>query len=220
MSPTPNSPPTSLTPCSAPAAATFASARKAGGRLQFNLSDEDDERLARLGLSPRDFSAEPQRLHALQLADDAAAKFLPEVQVAELRRRAGEIKTRVAPPLPDAVRAQLRPYQVEGFHFLAYLSANRFGGILADDMGLGKTLQTLTGLTWLRAPENGAHRPRLVVCPKSGMDNWRAEAQRFGPGLRVHLWRGTDAATLPDKAAATDLLVINYTQLRALGDAL
>ena len=32
------------------------------------------------------------------------------------------------------------PYQLEGFHFLAYLTANHFGGVLADDMGLGKTL--------------------------------------------------------------------------------
>src|SRR2546430_14887844 len=44
----------------------------------------------------------------------------------------------------------MRPYQTEGFHFLAYLTANRFGGVLADDMGLGKTLQTLRWLSWLR----------------------------------------------------------------------
>ena len=46
-------------------------------RLQYNLSEDEDERLARLGLSPRELSAEPQRLHALQLADEAAKKFLP-----------------------------------------------------------------------------------------------------------------------------------------------
>ena len=74
------------------------------------------------------------------------------------------------------------------FHFLAYLSTNRFGGILADDMGLGKTLQTLAWLLWLREGRRetakSARRrkglqhfgPALVVCPKSVMDNWRAEA--------------------------------------------
>ena len=56
----------------------------------------------------------------------------------------------MVPDLPAGVTAQLRPYQLEGFHFLAYLSANRFGGILADDMGLGKTVQTLAWLLWLR----------------------------------------------------------------------
>src|SRR5207245_2669895 len=119
-------------------------------RLQFDLSEEGEERLARLGLNARDFTAEPQRLHALQLADEAARKFLPEQHVEQIHRRAAELKARVSPPVPDGICAQLRPYQVEGFHFLAYLTANRFGGVLADDMGLGKTLQTLTWLAWLR----------------------------------------------------------------------
>ncbi|MEI6083289.1 MAG: DEAD/DEAH box helicase [Verrucomicrobiota bacterium] len=175
-------------------------------RLQFNLSPEDDAALARLGLSAGEFTAEPQRLHALQLADDATARFLPEEQVAAVRRRATEIVTRVAPPVPAGVRGELRPYQLTGFHFLAYLSTNRFGGILADDMGLGKTLQALTWLVWLRDQPGHANRPVLVVCPKSVMDNWRAEAERFVPGLRVHLG---------PTATPHDLVVVNYTQLRA-----
>jgi hypothetical protein len=72
-------------------------------------------------------------------------------------------QTRVSPPLPAGLKAELRPYQVEGFHFLAYLSANHFGGVLADDMGLGKTLQTLTWLAWLRAEEGNAGKVALVV---------------------------------------------------------
>ena len=59
-------------------------------RLQFDLSEDENERLARLGLSPRELSAEPQRLHALQLADDAARKFLPEHQVEQIQRRVAE----------------------------------------------------------------------------------------------------------------------------------
>ena len=45
-------------------------------RLRFNLAPGEDEQLARLGLDARDFSAEPQRFHALQLADPAAKRFL------------------------------------------------------------------------------------------------------------------------------------------------
>src|SRR5205823_947353 len=74
-------------------------------RLQFSLTPEDDEQLARLGLDARDFSAERQRFHALQLADDAAKKFLAPERVEEIQRRASELKTRVAPPLPPAARA-------------------------------------------------------------------------------------------------------------------
>jgi hypothetical protein len=202
-------------------------------RLQYDLGDDENERLARLGLNPRELSAEPQRLHALQLADDAARKFLPEKQVEQIQRRAGEIKARVAPDLPGGVTAQLRPYQLEGFHFLAYLSTNRFGGILADDMGLGKTLQALAWLLWLRAQPAPARAtsapvaasppaplPSLVVCPKSVMDNWQAEATHFTPGLRVKLWPASEVDTLPDRLGEADVHVLNYTQLRLAGERL
>src|SRR5699024_1034509 len=51
---------------------------------------------------------------------------------------------RIAPlEPPSSVRARLRPYQLDGFRWLAFLWRQGLGGILADDMGLGKTLQTL-----------------------------------------------------------------------------
>jgi hypothetical protein len=194
--------------------------KKGWRRLQFSLTPDDDEQLARLGLDARDFSAEPQRFHALQLADDAVKKFLAPERVETIQRRANEVKTRVAPPLPAAIRAEMRPYQTEGFHFLAYLSLNRFGGVLADDMGLGKTLEALAWLAWLRKTTLNAQTPTpnssLVVCPKSVMDNWHAETKRFYPDLRVRLWRGEPSAELSAARETCDLLVINYTQLRYL----
>ena len=42
---------------------------------------------------------------------------------------------------PASLAGTLRPYQVEGFRWLARLASLGFGGILADEMGLGKTLQ-------------------------------------------------------------------------------
>ena len=210
-------------------------------KLQYNLTPQDDEQLARLGLDARDFSDEPQRFHALQLADEAAKRFLAPDHIEKIQRRASELKTRVSPPTPTVIRAELRPYQTEGFHFLTYLAVNRFGGVLADDMGLGKTLQTLTWLAWLREsgaspqtesaadmpavrneppPTSPASRlsnlPALVVCPKSVMDNWRAEAERFYPGLRTLIWRGETSDELAGGLANSDLVIINYTQLRLL----
>ncbi len=232
-------------------------AGKGWRRLKYDISEEQDERLARLGLSPRELSAEPQRLHALQLADDAAKKLLPEEQVERIQRRASEIKTRVSPDIPQGVTAQLRPYQLHGYHFLAYLASNRFGGILADDMGLGKTLQTLAWLLWLRESNKGVTPasivsanggdalaagkdessvspglaneqslqpehllPSLVVCPKSVMDNWRSEATRFTPGLRVRIWPSSQIYQLCDELGSADLHVVNYNQLRLLGEHL
>ena len=199
--------------------------RKGWRRLDFNHTPEDDEQLARLGLNARDFSAEPQRFHALQLADPAAKKFLAPAQVKIIQRRVNEIKARVTPALPPAIRAELRPYQIEGFHFLAYLTANRFGGVLADDMGLGKTLQTLAWLAWLKLEGEGggtatAPLPNLVVSPKSVTDIWRAEAERFYPDLRVRVWRGEPAEKLTAARESADLIVINYAQLRSLSPAI
>jgi hypothetical protein len=225
--------------------------KKGWRRLHFNLSPEEDEQLARLGLNAKDFSAEPQRFHALQLADDAAKKFLAPERVEQIHRRVSELKTRVSPALPEIIRAEMRPYQTDGYHFLAYLTANRFGGVLADDMGLGKTLQTLAWIAWLRDSGAGFQpartsvvstddkvepassvsesnrleacptiHPSLVVCPKSVTDNWRAEAERFYPGLRVRIWRGEPAEELPAARESSHLIVINYSQLRFLSPAI
>ncbi len=189
-------------------------------RLQFTLDQEDEAQLADMGLNPHDFTDEPQRMHALQLASPGASRFLPEAQVEEVRRRVAELKTSVEPPIPAAIKAELRPYQVRGFHFLAYLSVNNFGGILADDMGLGKTLQTLTWLMWLREQPGYKPSPVLVVCPKSVVGNWISEAERFVPGLRVTAWSKSRNVKAKDALAATDLLVVNYTQLRLLDEGL
>ena len=196
-------------------------------RLKFDITQQEDEELARIGLTPRDLSAEPQRLHVLQLADQAARRFLPEEQYTRIERRAEELKTRVTPPIPVGVKAELRPYQEEGYHFLAYLSTNNFGGILADDMGLGKTLQTLTWLLWLHDRTQDDSKkpakiilPSLVVCPKSVMDNWRAETEKFTPSLRVKVWPAAGIDTFMQELSSADLHVINYNQLRILGEML
>jgi SNF2 family DNA or RNA helicase len=211
-------------------------------KLAFTLSEEEDQELARLGLTPHQLTSEPQRMHALQLADKAARRFLPEEACERIERRASELQARVTPEVPAGITAALRPYQRDGFHFLAYLSTNRFGGILADDMGLGKTLQTLAWIEWLRETRNterGARNqeragtpateagqeapnphPSLVVCPKSVADNWHAEAARFLPGLKVKAWPAGELQDLPQRLAEADLHVINYSQLRSVGDAL
>ncbi|MDB6152293.1 MAG: Non-specific serine/threonine protein kinase, partial [Chthoniobacteraceae bacterium] len=189
-------------------------------RLAFDISPEDEARMADIGINSRDFSSKPQRFHALQLANKATARLLSKKQAAAIERRAEEIQTRIAPDVPKAIQAELRPYQIAGFHFLAYLSTNRFGGILADDMGLGKTVQTLAWLAWLRGESKGAPGPSLVVCPKSVIDNWRNEANRFFPGLRVKQWRGGEPAQFKETLGECDLMVVNYAQLRLFEECL
>ena len=189
--------------------------KKGWRKLDFDIPEEQLRELADLGLAAHDFSAEKQRLHALQLGSLAKknSPLLESARCEQVRRRIEDIQTRVTPPAPSAITATLRPYQLEGFHFLAYLTENRFGGVLADDMGLGKTLQSLCWLEWLRETQK-LEGPALVVCPKSVQDNWRSEAARFLPGIRVEVWN-RDSVGKTGLDGATDLLVIHYAQLRS-----
>ncbi len=92
---------------------------------------------------------------------------------------------RASPRVPKGLAAALRPYQAEGFQWLARLASWGAGGVLADEMGLGKTVQAL-GLLLARAPQG----PQLVVAPMSVAPNWLREAARFAPGLEVRLHHG------------------------------
>lgn len=89
---------------------------------------------------------------------------------------------------PRGFTGELRPYQNEGLAWLKFLQDFRFGGCLADDMGLGKTVQVLALLENRRTRRPGSDevkRPSLIVVPRSLIYNWRQEAARFAPKLRV-----------------------------------
>jgi superfamily II DNA or RNA helicase len=118
--------------------------------------------------------------------------------------------------LPPGLRAQLRPYQLEGFRWLAFLWQHQLGGILADDMGLGKTLQTLALIEHARAIDPEAP-PFLIVAPTSVLANWSSEAARFTPDLNVVVLTDTLAkrrTTLQAAIAGADAVVTSYTLLR------
>jgi SNF2 family DNA or RNA helicase len=122
-------------------------------------------------------------------------------------------------PLPPGLNATLRPYQQDGFNWLALLWKHRLGGILADDMGLGKTLQALALIAHAvdTAPASGPRRPFLVVAPTSVVSNWLVEAASFTPGLKVVSMVATEAKSglrLADVAAGADIVVTSYALFR------
>ncbi len=120
-----------------------------------------------------------------------------------------------AQPLP-ALGATLRPYQLEGFQWLAFLWQHRLGGILADDMGLGKTLQSLALIAHARQAEPGLP-PFLIVAPTSVVSNWAAESARFTPQLTVVPVAETSArrgTSLAEHIAGADVIVTSYALLR------
>jgi superfamily II DNA or RNA helicase len=116
---------------------------------------------------------------------------------------------------PAALVARLRPYQREGFGWLAALWELELGGILADDMGLGKTLQALALICHARDRDPGVG-PFLVVAPTSVVSNWVQEAARFAPGLVVQSITDTLAKSgrAIDDVATADVIVTTYTLLR------
>jgi len=116
---------------------------------------------------------------------------------------------------PSTLVADLRPYQRDGFAWLATLWDLGLGGILADDMGLGKTLQALTLICHARDrdPDIG---PFLVVAPTSVVPGWVGEAAQFTPTLRVEAVTDTFAKSgrTIDEIAKADVVVTTYTLLR------
>lgn len=189
----------------------------------FGLDRPEYERLRRLieearGLVDRDG---PPRVSRFQVSlwEDLAALGVVESQS---ERWTSTIKALAMaddvarPAVPEGVRADLRPYQLEGYHWLTFLWENGLGGVLADDMGLGKTLQTIAAV--VRAKEQGRlERPTLVVAPTSVVPNWAREVARFAPGLRVATVAETSARRRTDLAAhvdGADVVVTSYALFR------
>ena len=124
-------------------------------------------------------------------------------------------------PLPDGLTAELRPYQRDGFGWLAFLWRHRLGGILADDMGLGKTLQTLALISHA-AQADPDLPPFLIVAPTSVVATWASEAARFAPGLSVVTLTDTlrrRGQRLDEATAGADVVVTSYTLFRIDAEA-
>ncbi|UDY34514.1 DEAD/DEAH box helicase [Dermatobacter hominis] len=118
-------------------------------------------------------------------------------------------------PTPPGLSATLRHYQQEGLDWLAFLHANGLGGILADDMGLGKTVQTLA--LFLHVLESDPDARFLVVAPTSVVENWHREADRFAPGVAVHVVKQTHAKrgiSLAEAARDARVVVTSYALFR------
>jgi len=152
---------------------------------------------------------------AAHLDEEGLKRFGDSAQARALRERLKNFEGLPVTELPVTVQAEMRPYQKDGFDFLCHLTHLRLGGILADDMGLGKTLQTLAWLCWLKDHNKKDPKPALVICPASVLHNWRREAERFTPHLKVLvLESGAARHNLRKQIPQYDLIVTNYALLR------
>ncbi len=113
---------------------------------------------------------------------------------------------------PEGFALQLRHYQLEGLAWLQFLREQGLAGILADDMGLGKTAQTLAHLL-LEKQSGRMDRPSLVVLPTSLIFNWKREAERFAPQLKMLSLHGKQRAEHFPLIATHDVILTTYPLL-------
>jgi hypothetical protein len=138
-------------------------------------------------------------------------------------------------PQPASFHGTLRPYQLRGLHWLAFLDRLGIGACLADDMGLGKTIQLIALLLHerkgsgfgvqgsaeeLAASLNSEPRtlnptpgPTLLFAPTSVVGNWVRELERFSPSLNVLVHHGPDrlgAEAFAARAGKADVVITSY----------
>jgi len=155
------------------------------------------------------------RFDAPRLADLAEMSrwtFKGLEAITDLAKRLQQTRGIHAITPPRGFALQLRPYQLDGLAWLQFLREQNLSGILADDMGLGKTAQALSHL--LLEKESGRmNQPSLIVMPTSLIYNWRREAQKFAPDLKVLSLQGGDRkenfAAIPDH----DVVLTTYPLL-------
>jgi SNF2 family DNA or RNA helicase len=184
--------------------------------LDVNAVQGAHEAMAEMGVDG--LIAVPQKVgleHVAHLDESELTRFVDSPEAKALRERVRDFKGVPAIALPAGLQAELRPYQKDGFDFLCHLTQIKLGGILADDMGLGKTLQALAWLARLKERNTKNPKPSLVICPASVLHNWRREAERFTPGLKVLvLESGAARHNLRKQIPQHDLIVTNYALLR------
>jgi SNF2 family DNA or RNA helicase len=110
-------------------------------------------------------------------------------------------------PLPKKLKAELRPYQLQGFQWLKTLDEMEMGACLADDMGLGKTIQILTLLLDQKWNKKGTS---MVIVPRSLLFNWSAEIEKFCPDLKYMIYHGAQRSVDNKQLKSLDIVITTY----------
>jgi superfamily II DNA or RNA helicase len=154
----------------------------------------------------------PQQALMLDLLLAAEPQSTADAGFEDLRRKWRSLDGLAPLDPPRGFKGTLREYQRVGLGWLKFLRDNGLGGVLADDMGLGKTVQALAYLEMRRQAGAGAS---LVAVPRSLLHNWKVEAGRFSPRLRVLEHWGPDRTRDVRSFENLDLILTTYGTLRA-----
>lgn len=167
-------------------------------------------------IDPKRFKGGKLKLHPLDaaaLATSAELGIEAPARLATLAEQLGNFQgiEKIAPPAN--LQATMREYQSEGFHWMQFLARHELHGILADDMGLGKTLQTICHILTEKDSGRSQGKPSLVIAPTSVVPNWRAEAKKFAPSLRVLVLDGPQRKKSFRAIPYADLVLTSYALL-------
>lgn len=172
-----------------------------------------------IGIKKLDDHKEQKPLWNLTMIDEKAFHSLPvqfsmSKELLQIRdQMLGQVLLTPS-PIPQAIRADLRPYQKEGVQWLEKLRKMYLNGILADDMGLGKTLQAISAITQLH--EAKPKLTSLIVCPTSLLYNWKEEIHKFNPKLKTLVIDGVPSQRkkLLSTLDEVDVAITSYTLLQ------
>ncbi len=149
-----------------------------------------------------------------ELLNDPRLKWKGADQLKALSKKLMNFKGIEAVKAPKNLQTELRDYQQQGLNWLQFTREYQFNGILADDMGLGKTVQALAHLLY----EKQHHKKKqdkqvftsLVIAPTSLMGNWKREAERFTPDLKVLVLHGSQRKALFGEIDQYDIILTTY----------
>jgi superfamily II DNA or RNA helicase len=189
-----------------------------GGFIRISTEALKPWMAALLDLVNLDFSGDTLRLSRLDAMRTTAAlgEGVEWAGAQELREMVQQLSGHAEMPevpVPASLNATLRPYQQLGLNWLQFLRTHGLAGILADDMGLGKTLQTLAHIQ-VEKDAGRLNRPALIIAPVSLMGNWRNEAARFCPELRVVVVHGKDRHEVVSEMTSHDVVIAPYSLLQ------
>lgn len=115
-------------------------------------------------------------------------------------------------PVPNNLKACLRPYQELGFNWLIQNIHSSFGSILADDMGLGKTIQVIAVVLYLKNQGFLDMGWRvLIVAPTGLLSNWEKEFRKFAPSIKTCLYHGNNRELVEE----CDVILTSYGLARS-----
>lgn len=118
---------------------------------------------------------------------------------------------------PTNISRTLKPFQLEGLHWMQQVEKTQWGGgLLGDEMGMGKTIQAVS----LIMSDYPAKHPSLVLVPPVALMQWQQEIGEYTDGtLKTFVYHGSNAQlknTQMKDLKGFDVILLSYNSLESM----